>query len=269
MRNMNLYIFLKKLKHIKVLRVFIAYVACCAFLSVSYSCRGNEITHVKVGGFKYPPFYVGEGAAATGVAADLSAEIFKRLSISRDVAVYPMKRLLHNMEVGETDVALFLLKTAERSRYLAYSTPLLKIPGRLWSRVDREGGPIQFDTLGDLRQYRFGVTLGYSYGVELDAWLKQMRANTALDDYTNYRLLLNKRIEVFPGNEVVAKYIFKQHPELQGKFAPAQRLFANWDYHLVVSKKSPALKLLPKIDKIIADLKKEGVVDEIVRKYTE
>lgn len=231
----------------------------------SYSSVATEIKSVKLGGFNYPPFYMKENGVAKGAGVDLARELFKRLNIEQTVSIYPMSRLLYTLQTGVTDGALFLLKTEERSKYLAYTQPLITIPGQLWSLAGRKDGVIE---LNQMKEVKVGVTQGYSYGEKLDSTFKTMKTISAYSDYANYKLLLEGRIDAFPGNEIVAKSLFKKHHELNGKFVHAKESFVDWEFHMVISKESPLVELIPEINKEINRLHKEGVIDEIIAKYT-
>jgi len=248
----------------KEIKMFRACHITSILLLLTASLPGAELKEIHLGGFNYPPFYTKKNEVACGVGVELAHELFKRMNIKPSVLIYPMSRLLYKMKSGQTDGALFLLKTSERSKYLRYSIPIMTIPGQLWSAAGRQGGAIE---LKDIGKYRVGVTQGYSYGEKFDSLLKKLNTASAYSDYANYKLLLAGKIDVFPGNELVAKSLFKTHRELNKKFIHGKSSFVNWEFHMVVSKKSPLIKLLPEINKHIADLRNEGVIDAIVSKY--
>lgn len=242
-------------------------IMCILLANISFA--ETKPNRVRLGGFNYPPFYSEENGAAKGIGVDLSRELFKRLNIERTVSICPISRLLYNMKSGQTDAALFLLKTPERSKFLSYTKPIMTIPGQLWSLAGRDGGAIELDKLDDLKNYRVGVTQGYSYGAKLDSVLKTIKPMSAYSDYANYKLLLDGRIDAFPGNEIVAKSLFKKYPELTGKFVHAKAPLVDWEFHIAISKKSPLISLIPEINKHIENLRQEGVIDRIVSKYTD
>jgi ABC-type amino acid transport substrate-binding protein len=91
-------------------------------------------------------------------------------------------------------------------------------------------------------------------------------ANT---DLQNYKKLMFHRIDLFPGNEVVAKGLFKRHPELQGKLVPLEKSFIEGVLHMGISKKSPFVSAIPDINRIIIELIEEGFINKTIRKYTE
>jgi polar amino acid transport system substrate-binding protein len=253
------------LQTIRLISVLLA--LCPLFFPISAFCQ--DLGKITLGGFDYPPFYSRENGEIQGIAVELIDELSKRLNIDTELRIYPLKRALSYMKKGLMDGAMFLIKTPERAEYLHYSDPIITIRGLIWSVADRKGGPVEFETLEDLRPYRIGVTIGYSYGKEFDKFLKTMKVYEVPMDLHNYKKLLLHRIDIFPGNEIVAKGLFKKHPELRGKFIHSSKSFIEWTLHMTVSKKSPFASMIPEINRVLADFKNEGFIDEIVRKYTE
>lgn len=228
----------------------------------------QQTSNIRLVGFDYPPFYQKRYNALEGIAVDLAQELFFRLGLRQHTSLFPLKRALDMLRNGAADGTMILIKTPERSEYLLFSIPVMTVRGLIWS-VPGEGRPAPtYDTLEDLRDYRIGVTRGYSYGPELDELLKTMTVDTANSDYSNYRKLLQGRIDIFPCNEIVARGLFREHPELRGKFAHSEKSFMTWVLRMAISKNSPYATLLPDIDATLTDMKEEGIVDRIVRQYT-
>jgi|GEM_PF-1007757 len=229
----------------------------------------KNIHSVKLGAFEYPPFYWDENGKVSGIAVDIIDELFGRLDIETEVTLYPLKRTLSYAKQGKIDAIMILIKTAERSGYLHYTTPVMKVRGLIWSAVDRKAGTIHFSNLEDLKPYKIGGTIGYSYGQEFDELLNTMDVDWVATDYLNYKKLMAHRTDIFPGNEIVAKGLFKKYPELKGKFHHSDKSFIEWILHMGISKKSALKRMLPKINIAIKDLKEEGFIKETIRKHTE
>lgn len=220
--------------------------------------------------FHYPPFYWEENGVVEGIGADLVEAVFHRLGEKPVLKLYPLKRALHHMETGDVDGIMILIQTPEREAYSMFTDPAVMVRGLIWSAADRPGGAVEFRTLKDLMPYSMGVTLGYSYGEALDSLISQMRdVESAPSDLQNYRKLLFKRIEIFPGNEIVARGLFKRNPALQGKFVHSKNAFIKWPLRMGVSRKSPLARRIPEINEVLLELKAAGTVDAIVNKYTQ
>lgn len=239
-------------------------------LLIPFSASGETVSRVKMGAFDYIPFYAEENGIIEGIATDVAGELFRQMNLEAETAMYPLKRLLHNLEKGETDAVMILIKTPEREKYLHFTVPVITVRGLIWSAADRKGGAVEFEKLEDLKSYRIGVTLGYSYGAEFDSLLKTMPyVDTANADILNYKKLAAGRIDIFPGNEIVAKGIFKKNPEFKGKFVHSRKSFIEWPLHMGISRKSGLAGQLSEINRILSELKEKGFVDNAVIKYTE
>ncbi len=238
------------------------------FISFS-SAFCQDMKKIKIAAFDYPPFYSEENGEIQGIAVEVLRELFGRMNIETELRLYPLKRSLIYLKKGKADGLMILIKTAEREEYLQYTEPVITVRGLIWSAADRKGGAVNFDSLEDLRPYKIGVTRGYSYGQEFDNMLKTMNTDVARRDYDNYKKLMARRIDIFPGNEIVAKGLFENHPEFKGKFVHSDKSFIEWNLHMGISKKSKFVQIIPDINKILNDLKNEGFIDETVRRYTE
>ncbi|MFH1914756.1 MAG: transporter substrate-binding domain-containing protein [Pseudomonadota bacterium] len=237
----------------------------CLFLWLPWPAFGGETVHLAA--FEYSPFYYEQDGEVQGIAVELTNALFGRMGMGVGFTMYPLKRALHNLEVGSKDGIMILIKTPERQAYIEFSDPVMQVRGLIWSSVDRLDGPIVFERFTDLRAYKIGVTRGYSYGTGLDELLKEMAVNVANSDLSNFRMLVSHRIDVFPCNEVVAGGLFKQYPELAGKVVPSDTSFIEWELHMGISKKSPLIRRMREINAAIAALKEEGMIDAIVNKY--
>jgi polar amino acid transport system substrate-binding protein len=244
------------------------YLALMYFLSLSPAfCQ--DMKTIQLAAFDYPPFYSEENGEVQGIAVELVRELFARMDIQTEIRMYPLKRALAYLEDGKADGLMILIKTAEREAYIHYTDPVLTVQGLIWTAADRKDVKVNFDRLEDLIPYKIGVTLGYSYGQKFDDMLKQMHVDTGNSDYNNFRKLLVHRMDIFPANEVVARSLFKKHPELKGKFVHSDQSFIEWILHMGISQKSSLVHRISDINTILADLKNEGFIHKTVRKYTE
>jgi ABC-type amino acid transport substrate-binding protein len=244
-------------------------VACALFLFLwlraPLPAFGGEA--VRLAAFDYPPFYYQGNGEVQGIAVELTRALFGRMKLEMDIEMYPLKRALESLDIGSKDGIMILIKTPERQAYIEFTDAVLTVKGLIWSAADRPGVAAGFERIEDLRAYKIGVTRGYSYGTRFDEMLKDMDVNVANSDLSNFRMLLSHRIDVFPCNEIVAGGLFKQYPELIGKAVPSDKSFIEWELHMGISKKSPLKNRMPEINAIIAEMKREGLINAIVKKY--
>lgn len=230
----------------------------------------GETTTVKFAAFDYPPFYFQQAGQVKGIAVDLVHKLCNRMEITAEIRMYPLARALKYLEDGEEDAVMMLIRTPAREKFLFFTEPVLEVRGLIWSSAGREEGAVEFKTLHDLKPYRLGVTLGYSYGKEFDRMILCMRqVSSSPSDLSNYRKLLADRIDIFPGNEIVARHLFKSHPELRGQFVHAQNSFITWKLYMAVSKDSALASQMVRINGILSELKKNDFIHKTVKRYTE
>ena len=238
------------------------------FVSSAGLCA-RETNVVKLAAFEYAPLYYQKENVVQGIAAELVDELFTRLGMKYEIKVYPLKRALENLKTGKNDAIMILLKTPEREQYLIYTSPVVTARGLVWWAADRKRAGMAFEKLEDLAPFTIGVTRGYSYGVEFDNLLKKMSVEVVNSDQINFKKLLWHRIDAFPCNEIVAKGIFKSNKAFQGKFIHSKKAYIEWVLRMGISKESGLTDKITDINRILDDLKKEGFINNTVKKYTE
>ncbi|WP_319524393.1 transporter substrate-binding domain-containing protein [uncultured Desulfosarcina sp.] len=230
---------------------------------------GQDTGKIKLAAFDYQPFFYQESNEIHGLGVDLGNELFRRLHLETELTLYPLKRALEYMKDGTVDAIMILVKTPERERFLVYSEPLVPAKGYIWSAADRQGGPVNFERLEDLRPYKIGVTVGYSYGGPMDAFLKSINTDAAPQEYLSFKKLMAHRVDIVPATDIIAGSMIKKHPEFHGKFAHSSKPFHEADYYMGIGKKSGLAQMVPLLNKTITEMKAEGFVDKIIKKYTE
>lgn len=224
---------------------------------------------VSLAAFNYPPFYYQTENGVTGIAVDIIHELFERMEMEVEIDMFPLRRALQHLKGGSKDGIMILIKNPSRQEYIDYTDPVMTVRGLLWSAADRPDGRINFEQLSELRRYKIGVTRGYSYGTSFDKLLERMDVETANSDLINFRKLLAHRLDVFPCNEIVAKGLFKLHPDIAGKAVPSEDAFIEWILHMGISKKSSLRNWIPELNRILRELKDEGFIGRAIGKYTQ
>lgn len=215
----------------------------------------------------WPPYTLGEeGSAPTGgIAVELLREIFNRLNVPVEFKLQPWKRVLRNAEEGEADGIMLLMYEAERERFLAYSDVIFESRELLYFRRDLHEN-FQWNSFADLRNYTFGVVDGYTYSDEfLEAIKTQgLKTDPSMTTDMNWRKLYGKRIDFMVEGEAIANALFAGHKEYKEAFRAAARPVSTFALHMAFSKKSEAAALLPEVNRIIAEIQKDGTVDRIL-----
>ena len=254
----------------KTILFIVMFFAC----SRTFALLGSEIKIVKLSEDPWPPYTFGiKGTPTGGVAVDWSKEIFRRLNMEVDMKLYPWKRCLFQMQTGKRDGLMALTKNTKREKYMVFTVPIMVSRNFVWHSPEKFkrkwGTSFKWDTLADFKKYKIGRTLGFSYGDEFYAAEKKFKYDilSARSDEANFKRLLVGRIDIFICNEGSAAELFRLHPEFKGKLVPAGKVFEKVNFYMAFSKKSKIVKLVPQINKIIAEMQKDGTIRAILKKY--
>lgn len=173
--------------------------------------RGPE--KIRLATLEWPP-YVSEAACGQGWVQQLVVGVFLSEGYTVEVGFFPWKRALHLVERGEWD-ALYpeydipadslsdVLDGVRRLEFLSLSDGF---PGGSLVFFRRKGADITFN--GDfeaLKGLSIGVVSGYENSAELDRMIanRELKVQTANDDWTNIRMLYHGRIDLIVGDDLV------------------------------------------------------------------
>lgn len=218
----------------------------------------------------WPPYVTGElgGKVTGGLAVDLINRIFERID-GVDVAIpmVPWNRALAEVEKGTKDGIPMLLKTEEREAYMVYTDPLVRSSSLIWYVRERIPDGVEWQRIDDLVRYRIGITRGYSYGEEMDAALNSGRYTVVAAASTSqlFKMLTKNRVDLALANDAVGYTLAAEHAP-DGAIVPAPKAIEIEVHYMAFSKKSPAVRLIPQINRIIGELRAEGVMARIFGK---
>lgn len=249
----------------------VVYFVAVLFLSVSAEGQDHGIKSVILNEDPWPPYTFGiEGEEAThGIAVDIIRELFRRLNVEVELKLYPWKRCLYMVKKGQNDGHMLLIKTPEREKYMVFSDPFIPDRYLFWYRADRTQ-PVEWQNFADLKKYNIGLSDAYSYGDEFAKAVTEydLEVEYAKSDEMNFQKLLKGRFDTFIGMENVARSIFKENPELKDKFKTAKKPLMTFTMYMSLSKDSPAVKLLPEINKRVKEMKNDGTMEKLINKYS-
>lgn len=244
------------------------------FISCPLILMGQDIKKVTFAQDPWPPYTFGESGSSPqgGHAVKITKQIFQRLDVEVELLLLPWKRVLLMAEKGEVDGIMLLSKDAKRERYLDYSNVLVRDNDLIWYAPElfksKWKKDFAWNTFTDLKPYTIGNTLGNSYGNAYQKAVKDLKLDIdmAATDKQNLLKLVKGRIDIFISSEIPALYIINGDPRLKGKiksgitpFRPEPLLM-----YTAFSKKSPAKILLPQVNNVIAEMKKEGFIDKVL-----
>ncbi|POA99306.1 hypothetical protein C2134_07695 [Chromobacterium sinusclupearum] len=163
---------------------------------------------------EWPP-YMGQELPYDGILSRLVKEAFARGGVDVAFRYYPNNRTLQSARNGQVDGSFGWAPTAERKRDLLYTLPVLSARMVFFQRKER---PLAWSRWSELKGARVGITVGNFYSDDFDAQVKNgtLTVDNAPDDLINLRKLIAGRIDLFPIDQEVGKYLIAHH------FSPAQ-----------------------------------------------
>ena len=119
---------------------------------------------------------------------------------------------------------------------------------------------------GSLKGLKVGVMRGYSYGRDFDQSRLFVR-DEADSHASNFRKLVSKRIDVYPCDELVGRYVAKESnlmSELQILPTPLKVM----DGHIGFAK-GKHQETIKKINKVLAEMHRKGEIEKIINQYVQ
>ena len=219
-------------------------------------------------GDPWPPYVIGElGEDATsGIAVEIVKTIFAQIDgVTVRFPLVPWKRALREVEEGRSDGIGMLLKTPEREAYMLYTVALVTGENLIWSATGETADRFEWTSIEDLRGLRIGITQGYSYGESLDRSFENgdVVAVSAPTVEHLFELLANGRVDLALANDAVGYSLARKYP--QAVIQPSIRATNSETFYIGISRKSPAVKLVPMINREIDKLRADGSIARIVR----
>ena len=224
-------------------------------------------TPLQIVTLEQPPLEYEEDGAIKGIAVDIVNEAFARMQQPVTLKLYPFARAMEMMKTGETDAIFAIVKTAERELFLDYpSEALIEQTATLFVR---KNDPIQFQgDLQELRDYRFGIIRGATYG---EKWKEAVSTGviSKIEMVTDYRQnvlkLADNRIDAMIGPRLTILYVAKELGQQDAikelatiEIVPTYLTFSK-------TRLAPAIK--EQFERILKELKSDGTYDKIIQAY--
>ncbi len=218
----------------------------------------------------YPPFQTLVGDQPMGPDLDMITEAFQRLpDYQLEMKLLPFKRVLHEMETGGIDVALYY-KTPELLDKMLF--PELPVRWSVYKIAVPVGKGFEFSTIKDLDGRRLGKLEKVPVSQEFDT--AATNKDFELYEFKSFKTMLNmlnlERLEGIVGNVQIIDYMALTM-DLQGRIEFLEKhVRASKELHLGVSPvakvKSPE-HLRQLLGESLRSMQEDGTVDTIYQKY--
>lgn len=212
----------------------------------------------------YPPMHWYDGSQMHGASLAIAKRVLDDLKIPYEVRYLgPFPRVMLAAERGDIDMVATLKKTPEREQFLLYpKTWALANPVAAFAARDRL---FEFKGRADLVGLRGGITRGNVFGDGLDEYMKQhLHIEEANSPENNFSKLGADRLDYFiTGYYAGMAYLLKRGDEQ--RFVALTPMLVDTPNYIVLTRNGHCADKLDAIDARLAQLKKTGMLDELIR----
>jgi polar amino acid transport system substrate-binding protein len=213
------------------------------------------------------PFSWDEGGKMQGILIDIAGEIIQnRMGIKISHQGHPWKRSQHLVQIGKADA--LITNGPMRKAWAEHSSEVvITLQHMLYVKI---GGP-KYDQLknvrniDDLKPFTMVDHRGSAWA-EKNLTGRGIDVHWVADHDTMYRLVAKGRVDAVAYVGLVARYHIKTLG-LQNQLAELPLETVPVPFHIVIGKRSPYVKTLPKIDETIRQMKQDGTFQKIYDKY--
>ena len=207
--------------------------AAALLLVCSAGLRAETVTVAgEDGWYPFSGLVKGQGQ---GMTVDIVRAAYRAVGIDVKFDFMPYARCVALTRSGVQLACFDTFRTPDtESEFLWHSPSLFNVEYRIYAPIASKQRHLG---VRDLEGQHVAVTRGYEYGAEFDRNSKVLRELSSSDE-SNFRMLLAGRVAYTITAEVIAKSLFKQHPELAGKFRAVGSVSRN-DVYIAFSRRNP------------------------------
>ena len=170
------------------------------------------------------------------------------------------------VQLGEKDGATIISKNKQRAEFIVFSDAIFEKRGLVYYLASRKSA-LNWQTYRDFKGLTLGVTSGHNYGDEFEQAVMNhhLKLHKSARVEQAFKLLLIGRVDAVLSTEKTANEIIKKLG-ISKQVTQANKPYYSKGYHIGFSKKSPAVNLLPEVNKIILQMSTSGELQAILNK---
>ncbi len=235
--------------------------------ALSINLQASECQSIKVNGPSgwEPVSYRGADGQLSGMAVEVANRVFSQLRVELKFGPkLPWKRQLYQLENGTIDLIIAAYFNDDRDKRFVYSEPYHIEKISIFVHRDRV---FEFQNLDNLKG-KIGLRpLGGTYGNHFDKFAKD---NLSIREYSDAGSNIHR---IYQGHEdyvilaLLDGLISAKKYGHYSKVIPLPKEVAKLPIHFLLSKKSPCIKLIERINPILTNLKSSSFTKNIEEKY--
>lgn len=225
-------------------------------------------------GGAWEPFITGTYDKPSGFDMDILDAVVRTAGCTwkNTQSEIPWARHMAWIKSGKLDLATAVSWTQERAEFAYFTKPYRNEYVAIFVRKADIKKYVQL-SLQDLASSKFniGAELGNVYGGEMDSLLERMgnRVEYVNTNKQNINKLLSKRIDGYIGFIPFDSMHIIEEGHMKDIIMLPESLVSTGKVHIMLSKESNSKEILKALDAALAEIKTNGVYDQIIKKYSD
>ncbi|BBP68335.1 hypothetical protein PHLH6_03390 [Pseudomonas sp. Seg1] len=247
-------------------RLLLVLASACVLLLDTARAENSPDTDLVLLTENFPPYNMAkngknfaQGENINGIATDIVREMFQRAGITYSLTLrFPWERVyklaLENPGYG----AFVMARLPDREKLFKWVGPIGPDDWILLAKADSK---ITLETLNDARKYRIGAYKGDAIAETLTK--QGLKPVVVLRDQDNAKKLVNGQIDLWATGDPAGRYLARQDGVTGLKTVLR---FNSAELYLALNK-DVSDEVVAKLQAALDQLRKEGVVDDIMARY--
>ena len=235
-------------------------------LALASACAWAQAPALRFAFSELEPWKTKQGGEHGGAYTEIVRELARRLNRPLQIIDCPLKRCLKLMEMGDADIVIGVQQSPERARYLQH----LATPYRRTSTdrvfLQRAGDSRRITRYEDLNGLRIGIKQGSEYFDRFDEDERLVKDPAPTNEATLRKLVLS-RIDVALLPEDQALSLLEQLGLRRDIQLATLRVPDPTPRSIAVSKASPVLTLLPRMEQVMREMRDDGTLASIYNRH--
>ncbi len=221
----------------------------------------------RAGSDTWAPFFMVSNNQFSGIGVDVLTEVSRRTGDEVDLQHLPNVRALSMFDNKEIDMIVIdspLWNDQEKLKDVLFSDELMSVQEYIYFLKDDY---IEVKTPEDLRGKVVNIFLGYSYPSFEEAFNKGIVEKDELSsELSIIKMLAEKRCAAIFMDSIAFEYNAARLGYEMHMFKRGMQL-SNAELRIKIRREKASI--LPRVNKAIAEMKADGLIDRITKKYTE
>ncbi|VVM58310.1 hypothetical protein PS645_01124 [Pseudomonas fluorescens] len=247
-------------------RLLLALTSTALLLTSGVRAAENPLTDLVLLTENFPPYNMAKNGKnfaqdenINGIAVDIVREMFKRADMTYSLTLrFPWERI-YKLALEKPGYGVFVMaRLPDREKLFKWVGP---IGPDDWIMLAKEDSKIRLETLDDARKFKVGAYKGDAIAETLTK--QGLKPIVVLRDQDNAKKLINGQIDLWATGDPAGRYLARQEGVVGLKTVLR---FNSAELYLALNKEVPDATVA-KLQAALDQLRKEGVVDQIMARY--